>query len=361
MASFFTFVACFSPLFVSCQYNHHLEGRIVNGIPISANKYPWIVSLRRAHYINGSFYFTGHGCGGSLIQTSPPIIMSAAHCFDGLIESDDGSIHSEYGRTYILCDVNRTHPHPHEVSGDIYQTHYISKYRMIHMHPKWNTTKFWAGYDIALLINPRWKNWTLDYGNDSLPLIPKQLDSRKPCCAVDEELLVIGYGANVTNGTGSYSLEIGTVCYVDQRDCEKEYGREYSDESNHLFCANGNLTNVCNGDSGGPIVRNVDGISEIVGIVSFGRNCADGASAVGVRVAHFHDWMMKVIDYEVLGLTWAPTIQPTPSPAMSDNAEVAVFVSVGFVTALVLICIAFNAHIHNNPNKIALKSSYNSI
>ena len=55
------------------------EPRIVNGIPISASKYPWIVSLQAKERF-GDDNITERFCGGSLINVYPPIILTAAHC-----------------------------------------------------------------------------------------------------------------------------------------------------------------------------------------------------------------------------------------------------------------------------------------
>merc|ERR1712228_871238 len=197
----------------------YLEARITNGIPISAQTYPWMVSLRFTFLFNNTDYTTPSHCGGSLIQKSPPIVMTAAHCVDFLTEGENGN--SVYNNTLIAitCDLNRTHASPHVVPGDEYSTIYASKYEMIHIHSQWNGTSDASlanGYDI---------NWQ------------------------------------------------------------------------SLLCVNGNLTSACHGDSGGPAFRMIDGIPQIVGITSFGSGiCGEGRSAMFTNVAHFHDWIMNIID-----------------------------------------------------------------
>merc|ERR1712228_1101859 len=278
----------------------YLEARITNGIPISAQTYPWMVSLRFTFLFNNTDYTTPSHCGGSLIQTSPPIVMTAAHCVDFLTEGENGN--SVYNDTLIAitCDLNRTHASPHVVPGDEYSTIYAYKYEMIHIHPQWNGTSDVSlanGYDIALLTFDA--NQTLNHMDiDPMPTIPLQTDSNEACCVVDEEFIIIGYGAN-SSGTGTYSLEMGNVYYVDPIQCMDEYYDYGINDINwqSLLCVNGNLTSACHGDSGGPAFRMIDGIPQIVGITSFGSGiCGEGRSAMFTNVAHFHDWIMNIID-----------------------------------------------------------------
>merc|ERR1711971_357776 len=85
----------------------NLEGRIVNGIPIDASKFPWMVSLRQEQDLGGwvrelhaslgitpevaaaanlteayNVSISDNFCGASLIDIDPPIILTAAHCVD---------------------------------------------------------------------------------------------------------------------------------------------------------------------------------------------------------------------------------------------------------------------------------------
>merc|ERR1711933_549830 len=49
---------------------------------------------------------------------------------------------------------------------------------------------------------------------------------------------------------------------------------------NQLICAQNDGTSTCNGDSGSALFRIKDGKPQIVGIVSFGEECA-GPNAIG--------------------------------------------------------------------------------
>lgn len=53
---------------------------------------------------------------------------------------------------------------------------------------------------------------------------------------------------------------------------------------------------VCHGDSGGPLIYNVDGQEVQIGVVSFGlgRNCNRAPQAFS-RVAHYRDWIENAV------------------------------------------------------------------
>jgi secreted trypsin-like serine protease len=52
------------------------------------------------------------------------------------------------------------------------------------------------------------------------------------------------------------------------------------------------LKGVCNGDSGGPLIKNVNGQWTLIGIVSYGRIGCSGYGGF-TRVNAFYDWILK--------------------------------------------------------------------
>lgn len=61
-----------------------------------------------------------------------------------------------------------------------------------------------------------------------------------------------------------------------------------------VFCAVHATRKTCRGDSGGPVL---DALGNVIGIVSWGKNQCIGDSQPGVytRVAHYSDWIDKII------------------------------------------------------------------
>merc|ERR1712130_284173 len=235
---------------------------------------------------------------------------------------------------------NRTYPMDN-VPGDTYETIQFRNFDQIHIHPLWNTTSITDGFDIALLIADG--NETINIDIDQMPILAEQLYIDEPCCSDDESLEIIGYGRNATDGFGTYSLEYGEVQYMEKIDCYltllELLGHEIDFNDNvfryHLqnefeedgtlftwFCVNDDLTGICNGDSGGPIFRMTRGVPEITGITSFKfKECGNGYPSGFTSIAHFSVWIWQTIDYAVDGLTWSPTIDPTPPTTAMPSAH----------------------------------------
>merc|ERR1719242_1765152 len=350
--------------------NFQPQPRIVNGIPIKANEYPWMTSLVLWKYdAQYDDFFPAYTCGASLIETSPPIFMTAAHCVETLYENTtDGTLILDDVASLVSLDINRTYPQD-TVDGDVYERVVISRFNQIHIHPQWNFSEASStldGYDIALLIADA--NVTLNITIDPLPSLVKHEYRGEPCCEMEEKLNIIGYGRNATDGVGTYSLEFATVEYLDPVECtilfynllnytladagetiESLHEAVAEDDDAHIwFCTSDNQTGVCQGDSGGPIFRTVEGELEIVGVTSFTyQGCGNGNPSGFTNVGHFSDWIEKTIEFEVNGVTWSPTpdptaptaapvVPPTPRPIMGNGSQGNVFVYSFLISTLML-------------------------
>ena len=49
-----------------------------------------------------------------------------------------------------------------------------------------------------------------------------------------------------------------------------------------MICGGGSNTNTCNGDSGGPLIANIDGKFTLVGATSWGPRGCDASNNIGV-------------------------------------------------------------------------------
>merc|ERR1719295_1262988 len=79
------------------------QSRIINGVPTTTNKYPWMVSIQY-HYSFNSYDDRAHVCSGTLIRsTYPAAVLTAGHCVGDQILGSDGTIYH--------VDIGRTHPH----------------------------------------------------------------------------------------------------------------------------------------------------------------------------------------------------------------------------------------------------------
>merc|ERR1719334_1143527 len=71
--------------------------------------------------------------------------------------------------------------------------------------------------------------------------------------------------------------------------CSELYGIENLMDQ---FCAGGNSSETCHGDSGGPVVCKVGESWKLTGIVSHGKPCGIvGKPTAYVRVASYYSWI----------------------------------------------------------------------
>ena len=89
-----------------------------------------------------------------------------------------------------------------------------------------------------------------------------------------QSMTVIGVGDRGAGEGSTVWLNAAEVKMTDPRRCNMNYG-DNSVHDSTMFCARDPGQDSCQGDSGGPIMMNVDGVQKIVGIVSWGRGCAE--------------------------------------------------------------------------------------
>lgn len=296
----------FTALFHSATKALELESRIVNGIPIQASTYPWMVSLRSVSKYQA---YTWRGdtntssiefCGGSLINLSPPIVLTAAQCVNWFeYNATEGQFVETYDNVnktypiYLYADINRTHAM--DETGEPYQSLQITDESMVHIHEKYNASTLQNGYDIALIVFDDGQTVS-GFSESDIPSLGESLGDDEECCTDGDELDVLGYGANVTGWSAGYysnplqrtkTLEYTTVRYVEMSECKSiigdyhdalfyYYHAIYSTEFAHdgFVCAVGNNTDFCWSDYGGPLFNESDGEIQILGLYSLSVRCS---------------------------------------------------------------------------------------
>ncbi|RWS26292.1 uncharacterized protein B4U80_11514 [Leptotrombidium deliense] len=104
-------------------------------------------------------------------------------------------------------------------------------------------------------------------------------------------LYATGWGSASEQGSGTQNL---MVVGLQERDsyCHRLYNAAVFN-SKHI-CANANGGDVCNGDSGGPLITYANGAAYSVGLVSWGIICgAYKYPSVFTRVTSFRDWIVS--------------------------------------------------------------------
>lgn len=102
---------------------------------------------------------------------------------------------------------------------------------------------------------------------------------------------VSGWGRRSENGPVSHILRWLKVPRIRTQQCKEESGVELTQ---NMFCAGyiGGRQDSCKGDSGGPLVTKYKKTVFLLGIVSWGKGCAQpGNYGIYTRVSHYLEWI----------------------------------------------------------------------
>jgi trypsin len=218
--------------------------RIVGGEPSPEGLYPWMAAIET----NDGWQF----CGGSVIGQR--VVLTAAHC-----QVQPGEI--VHLGTVDLREPGRRVP--------------VAETRN---HPGWTSTT--SGDDIAVLRLA---------GDAAVP--PLALADTEP----EGTAVAIGWGATCSGCSTVPVLRHVEIPVVPRSLCKLAYAGSIDDT---MLCAGGDGVDSCQGDSGGPLVVRSDGSWQQIGVVSWGRGCAD-APGVYTSVSAMLEWVKACA-----GLPW---------------------------------------------------------
>ncbi|RYZ83326.1 MAG: serine protease [Proteobacteria bacterium] len=227
---------------------------IVGGTDAIIGEFPYIVSLQMDGF--------GHFCGGSLIKKN--WVLTAAHCVGENISHISIGLHNLKltGGTEAIA-VKRIIPHPGYVEGGI-------------------------DYDFALI--------ELAADSAYAPVGLNTTELNVPLTGVPMMATVAGWGfTKDTSYTIPDILQKVEVPLVAQDVCNKAYNGNITDR---MICAgyvDVGGKDSCQGDSGGPLItKSVDGVSTLIGVVSWGEGCAEaGHPGVYSKVSAASQWIAQ--------------------------------------------------------------------
>jgi secreted trypsin-like serine protease len=234
------------------------------------NDWPFIVSVQVA--MNGGAYW----CGGSYIGDG--YVLTAAHCFSA--EDDMGGVYyggsAETSVWYDSANFN-------DQKGLAVESYFV--------HPSWNSSLL--KYDAVLLKLSSEPNITaVSVADDSLN-----------ATLVGERVEVAGWGTTTENGSPSDALLETSQTVISESQCINYLFGSNVQPVNEQYIGDWSLcaydkvdqSDSCQGDSGGPLVYRGNGLTTLVGIVSWGPGCARvDQPAMYSNVSEIQPWINNV-------------------------------------------------------------------
>lgn len=292
----------------------YLQPRIVGGEDASEGEYPWMALLQ----------FSGDhqagACGGTHIGEG--WLLTAAHCVYFEIQDEhDNWVAYTRDTTEITVTVGE-HYFP-DVGTNPDRQFDVSE---IHVHPDNYPDPARNQHDIALL------KLSIDSGDSThlnavVTLASPALDEHLTHHNADAR--VIGWGDQFTLDPSPYLQQLD-VPIVSNQACHDAYGAMTFHD--HYLCAGTESDSseinpgTLAGDSGGPLLMQLDGDWLQLGVISFGAAHLPG---INIRPSHHVNWLN-----EVTGLDFDNT-QPEPVSG-SSNTGIG-WLSPGWLFALVLV------------------------
>jgi len=128
-------------------------------------------------------------------------------------------------------------------------------------------------------------------------IVPACLPSDASKTYAGELAIVSGWGDTSYRGDDSLTLKAANLTIMEQNSPKCTAYRNYEDTlPMSQMCAFAAGTDSCQGDSGGPLVVKEDGRWTLVGVVSYGKGCANmDYAGVYARVTNFLDWINSEI------------------------------------------------------------------
>ncbi|KAI9298710.1 trypsin-like serine protease [Neoconidiobolus thromboides FSU 785] len=244
------------------------DARIIGGIEVTKNKFPWMVSISNSK--------REHFCGGTLIASD--IVLSAGHCLS-LNEICTQDVIVRVGYTNI-SNKTKDQGEDFKVIRRILHTDYAYTPSMI--------------YSDLLILKLDRETKVKEFPTFATDKIDN-MDST--------QLFAMGWGRTDPKDEFSISDKLIQVelPLVTAKKCESMVKNIYNDfQSSIMLCAGGSKEksqDACKGDSGGPLIGYDENNSPVLyGITSFGRECGKkGVPGLFTRISaykEFIDWNM---------------------------------------------------------------------
>ena len=288
--------------------------RVINGGPGNSTDYPYLVSLLLGDRIPNPGPFQAQFCGGTL--TTPTTVVTAAHC---VVDQNNGVIRNP-GSFYV------------GFGSDLKAPDYrIVGITNVSVNPDYSRRA--SSNDVAVL--------TLAQPVTDIPTLPPLSPAEAGgYTATGQPVRVVGWGNTSTTGNSFPAVfQVGDLAVFPDSVCGGGEAfiwngltfRGFSPaEANpaSMLCAGGvtpdsRRIDSCQGDSGGPLVGGSGPAARLVGIVSWGNDCANEFPGVYTRVAAEYDFIKAAGAVPDSAPRVAPTIVVQPQSGAARISFVA--------------------------------------
>ena len=256
-----------------------------NAVEVKPGEAPWQVSIQsfKWDYTPAELRRAGkaewevrHMCGGTLIGGR--WVLTAAHCLSDERLKKDFDLRVRVGAT----DLGSGKGCEFKVGPKRFR------------HKSW--TKDTKVHDIGVMELLPHRNRSCEALLKSV--ITLQVEREEPPTA--QMLQVMGWGKtkNVEGNTGSAHLLAADTVYLDYQACRQRLGDQRVVYAS--ICAFKEASSACQGDSGGPLIWRREGKPVQVGIVSWGKGCAERRKpGVYVRLDEYIPWIEEQTDLKL--------------------------------------------------------------
>ncbi|KAG5669858.1 hypothetical protein PVAND_000149 [Polypedilum vanderplanki] len=259
--NFLKFIECATRNDCACgEANVDSRNRIVNGVVVTENKYPWMAIMLSS--------LGNQICGGSII--SDRTILTAGHC----LYYSQNQLQSEWmvGQNKVSDSKLK------KATQNLYKT---QKYEF---HPSFRASPLFDDYDLCIVTVERPINFNSEIKPICLPYVGENQNY------YNRKVTVAGWGKLSDQKGASTSNELmETDVFLKTPETCKAMTElaGYNDRS--MVCAYDYQTDACLGDSGGPLfafspVPSSSNRYSIIGVVSFGEGCATDFPGIYAKV-----------------------------------------------------------------------------
>ncbi len=276
--------------------------RIVNGNDSAPGDLPFLVALLDAYDFDDEGAFQAQFCGGALTTTTT--VITAAHC---VVDDETGAVTPPED---VLVGFTRNLKAPNVRTVSV---------SAIRVHPSYDSDA--VTFDIAVLT-------LAEPVLDITPILPMRPADPLSLVAVGAPAKVAGWGSlSADDDSFPEAFKIGRLVIFPNESCGR--GSDFSvagvtfdgfgsssASADTMLCAAGVTSNrkiidSCQGDSGGPLIGGDGGAMRLIGVVSWGEECAITLPGVYTRVAAMADFLISTNALVSLAPTVAPVIDLT--------------------------------------------------